>query len=369
MKLITLRETLLKPLQMVIGVVERKQTLPILSNVLLTTKGNKITFTGTDLEVELVGQSELEQAPSTDNILTVSGRKLYDICKALPETAPIELYSEKERVILKSGRSRFTLSTLPAADFPNVEEQETSVQFTVSQRALKKLLQHTYFAMAQQDVRYYLNGLLLELGKGRVRAVATDGHRLATSTIDCEIQQDHRMQVIVPRKGVLELLRLLEDSDEIVTVGVSSNHIRVRSEQFIFTSKLIEGRFPDYERVIPQNGDKIIIMERNELKRALGRVAILCNDKFHGVRLEFHKNLLRINANNPEQELAEEELAIDYPGENVEVGFNVNYLQDVLNIIDSESVKLTFSGPDSSMRIEDPKSEQESIFVVMPMRL
>lgn len=368
MKLNIQRETLLKPLQLAIGVVERKQTLPILSNVLLATQNNQLSITGTDLEVELVGQTTLEN-PADSNRLTLPGRKLMDICRALPENAPIELYREKEKVILKSGRSRFTLSTLPAADFPNVEQQESHLKFTIPQQQLHRLLQRTYFAMAQQDVRYYLNGLLLEAYPDKLRAVATDGHRLAMNTIPIKINTDHRLQIIVPRKGVIELMRLLEDNDKPVTITLSNNHICVTSENFTFTSKLVEGRFPDYERVIPKNGDKSINIDRDILKPALSRTAILCNEKFRGVRFELRSNLLRILTNNPEQEAAEEEIHIDYNQEDLDIGFNVNYLLDIMNTINPGIVTLTFLDPNSSVLIKEEKPEGDSTFVVMPMRL
>jgi len=369
MKLNIQRETLLKPLQLVIGVVERKQTLPILSNVLLKTHNNQLSITGTDLEVELIGQTALEHAASELNELTVPGRKLMDICRALPDNAPIELYRDKEKIVLRSGRSRFTLSTLPAEDFPNVEQQDSQLEFVISQQQLRTLLQRTYFSMAQQDVRYYLNGLLLETYPGKLRAVATDGHRLATTVISDKTNADHRVQIIVPRKGIIELLRLLDDSDKPATVIIGNNHIQVSSDEFTFTSKLVEGRFPDYERVIPKNGNKVISIDRDELKNALSRTAILCNEKFKGIRLELRNGLMRISANNPEQEAAEEEINIDYSQEDLDIGFNVSYLLDILNTISSGIVKLTFADSNSSVLIEENDQDADSTFVVMPMRL
>lgn len=354
---------------MVIGVVERKQTLPILSNVLLDLKDNKLSFTGTDLEVELIGQSELINPTAESGQITLPGRKLFDICKALPDSAPVELYQEKERVILKSGRSRFTLSTLPANDFPNIDEQKANLEFSISQKKLRYLIQRTYFSMAQQDVRYYLNGMLIEVSAKTFRTVATDGHRLAANTIDAPFEQAHRTQVIVPRKGILELLRLLDDSEKEVKVIIGTSHIRVTHNDYTFTSKLVDGRFPDYERVIPKNGDKKVIIDRDELKQAIQRAAILCNEKFHGIRFEFRKNLLRLSAHNPEQEAAEEELAIDYDKEDLDIGFNFTYILDILNALKPGPVKFTFSDSSSSLRIEEPDTEGDSIFVAMPMRL
>lgn len=369
MRLNLSRETLLKPLQLVIGVVERKQTMPILSNVLLKAEGSILSFTGTDLEVELVGQTAFEHNAPEAHKITVPGRKLMDICRALPENSPIELFREKEKIILRSGRSRFTLSTLPAEDFPSVEKHDDQISFSLSQRQLYCLLQRTYFAMAQQDVRYYLNGLLLEVYPDRLRAVATDGHRLATNAVPISTTLEQRLQIIIPRKGVLELLRLLVSSDDPATVTISNNHIRVATTDFIFTSKLLEGRFPDYERVIPKGSDKFVTIDRDLLKQALYRAAILCNEKFKGVRFELRPGLLRISTNNPEQEAAEEEISIDYTQSDLDIGFNVNYLLDILNTLDPGTVRLAFSDSNNSVLIEQPDNIEDGTFVVMPMRL
>lgn len=370
MKLTLPRETLLKPLQRIIGVVERKQqTLPILSNVLLKTQNQTLSITGTDLEVELTGETMLPSDATEAQAVTVPGRKFYDICKALPDDAQIELRPLKEKIILQSGKSRFTLSTLPAEEFPNVEDYQEEIQFSVEQKQLRALIQKTHFAMAQQDVRYYLNGMMIEITPSQLRAVATDGHRLATSTVPASIPIDHKQTVIMPRKGVLELMRLLEDNDEMISLSLGSGHIRVQSKEGAFTSKLIEGRFPDYERVIPRSGDKVIVLDRDILRQALNRSAILCNEKFRGIRFEIDKNTLKLHANNPEQEAAEEELTIDYLGEPLEIAFNVNYLIDVLNTIQSASVRFTFTNSNSSMLIEPGDPDDMACYVVMPMRL
>ena len=248
MKLTINREALLKPLQLVAGVVERRQTLPVLSNVLLVVEGDQLSLTGTDLEVELVGRVKLEQSAESGEI-TVPARKLMDICKSLPEDCDIELKVDDQKVILRSGRSRFTLSTLPANDFPNIEEEAGSFTFSIAQSRLRRLIDRTGFAMAQQDVRYYLNGMLLEVNNHMLRSVATDGHRLAMCSVDADISQDNKHQVIVPRKGILELARLLTEGDEAVNITVGGNHIRANTGDFTFTSKLVDGKFPDYERV------------------------------------------------------------------------------------------------------------------------
>jgi DNA polymerase-3 subunit beta len=369
MKLNLQRETLLTPLQMVIGVVERKQTLPILSNVLLDTSDNKISITGTDLEVELVGQMALEAPSSTDGKLTVPGRKLMDICKALPENSAVELYQDKEQVILRSGRSRFTLSTLPAADFPNVENQASDINFEVKQSELRRLIQRCHFSMAQQDVRYYLNGMLLVVSSDYIQGVATDGHRLAASRLNIGTGANEKVQVIIPRKGIIELLRLLGNDDEPVQVELSGNHIRVSNNSYTFTSKLIEGRFPDFDRVIPKKADKAITLEKDYFKNALNRVAILCNEKFRGLRFEFRHHLLRILANNPEQEAAEEEIKVDYDSDELDIGFNVSYLIDIINSLDGDTVTLNFSDANSSLMIEEGDDNANFTYVVMPMRL
>ncbi len=363
------RESLLKPLQNVIGVVERKQTLPILANVLVRIQGDEISITGTDLEVELSARSKLEIEHSHSTEFTVSGRKLLDICKALPEEAPIELNYQDQRLAIKSGRSRFTLSTLSAIEFPKFEAQEKHLSFNIAQREFLQLIQRSCFAMAQQDVRYYLNGMLFEATTGSLRAVATDGHRLATNFTQLAIPEIPRLQIIVPRKGIVELLRLLTDSDGTVEITIGGSQIRVAHENFIFTSKLVEGRFPDYDRVIPKNSDKTILLERDELKQALQRASILCNEKFRGIRLELHTNMLRIVANNPEQEIAEEELIIDYQHEELSIGFNVNYLLDILNTAEPGNIKMSFTDSNSSVLIEEEQPLFNALFVVMPMRL
>ena len=369
MKLNLVRETLLKPLQLVIGVVDRKKTLPILSNVLLSIEIDQLSITGTDLEVELIGQIKLDKNITETSCLTVPGRKLMDICRALPENAPIELHRDKEKVILRSGRSRFMLSTLPAKDFPAVERRDSQLQLSISQADLRRLLQRTHFSMAQQDVRYYLNGLLLETYSNKLRAIATDGHRLAANNLYINTKTEHRLQSIIPRKGVLELLRLLSEDKESTIIRIGNNHISVSTNDFTFTSKLIEGRFPDCERVIPKVGNKRFVIDRNILKQALSRTAILCNEKFKGVRFELRQGLLRILANNPEQEAAEEEININYTAEDLDIGFNVNYLLDILNAVNPGNILLTFSTADSGVLINEAESESDSAFVVMPMRL
>ncbi len=366
MKLSASREELLKPLQAVIGVVERKQTMPILANVLLVAKDSQLTITATDLEVELVAQGDLEQLEVPGEI-TVPGRKLFDICKALPSQSEVTLTVDGDRLIIQSGRSKFVLSTLSAADFPVIEELEGSQSMRVAQSDLHHLLEKTHFCMAQQDVRYYLNGLLIETDGAVLRGVATDGHRLALCEIDLEGEDPGKQQVIVPRKGVLELQRLLGEEGD-VEVAIGTNHIRVDLDDIRFTSKLIDGRFPDYGRVVPQLTDTPIMGNREMIRQALQRAAILSNEKYRGVRLEFLSGQVKIEANNPDQETAQDEVEVDYTGAEMEIGFNVNYLMDALGAVDSEQVEVSLSDPNSSCLIRAPGVDSTK-YVVMPMRL
>ena len=361
------REALLKPLQLVAGVVERRQTLPVLSNVLLVVEGQQLSLTGTDLEVELVGRVTLEDAAEPGEI-TVPARKLMDICKSLPSDALIDIRLDEQKLLVKAGRSRFTLSTLPANDFPTVEESPGSLTFSLVQSKVRRLIERTSFAMAQQDVRYYLNGMLLEVQSGVLRAVATDGHRLAMCSMDAAIQLDGKHQVIVPRKGILELARLLTEQDGEVAIVLGQNHIRATTGEFTFTSKLVDGKFPDYERVLPRGGDKLVVADRQGLREAFSRTAILSNEKYRGIRLQLAAGLLKIQANNPEQEEAEEEIAVDYNGSALEIGFNVSYLLDVLGVMTTEQVRLILSDANSSALVQEADNDDSS-YVVMPMRL
>ncbi|MCO6056098.1 DNA polymerase III subunit beta [Pseudomonas sp. MOB-449] len=361
------REALLKPLQLVAGVVERRQTLPVLSNVLLVVEGQQLSLTGTDLEVELVGRVALEE-PAEPGEITVPARKLMDICKSLPSDTLIDIRVDEQKLLIKAGRSRFTLSTLPANDFPTVEEGPGSLNFSLVQSKLRRLIERTSFAMAQQDVRYYLNGMLLEVNAGILRAVATDGHRLAMCAMEAGIDGVDRHQVIVPRKGILELARLLTEQDGEVRIVLGQHHIRATTGEFTFTSKLVDGKFPDYERVLPRGGDKLVVGDRQALREAFSRTAILSNEKYRGIRLTLAAGLLKIQANNPEQEEAEEEVAVDYNGSNLEIGFNVSYLLDVLGVMSTEQVRLILSDANSSALVQEADNDDSS-YVVMPMRL
>ncbi|MBD3610125.1 MAG: DNA polymerase III subunit beta [Gammaproteobacteria bacterium] len=360
------RETLLKPLQMVNGVVEKRQTMPILSNILLSATPESLTMTGTDLEVEMITRTHLDNADAGE--VTLPARKFSDICRALPDDAIIEVEVNGDRAIIRSGKSRFTLSTLPVVEFPNVEEINNPFTFTIAQSHMKGLIDKTSFAMAQQDVRYYLNGMLLEMADHTIRAVATDGHRLSLSEVGTEHNPEEMIQVIVPRKAVMELSRLLEDSDELVEIQVGTNHIKFSLNDVTFTSKLIDGKFPDYERVFPKNSDKQVVANRLILSQALARTSILSNEKYRGIRLQLSPGILHTMAHNPEQEEAEEEVEVNYQGVELEVGFNANYMLDALNAVATEDVKVWLSDPNSSCLIHGLDDEQ-SKYVIMPMRL
>jgi DNA polymerase-3 subunit beta len=367
MKLSILREELLRPLQLMMGIVERRQTLPILANVLLRVDEG-LSITATDLEVELSIHLTLNQ-PATPGVVTVPTRKLVDICRSLPEHSLLEFTTEKDRLLVQSGKSRFSLTILPAEEYPGLDQTENLLKFPIEQKNLRFLLHRTHFAMALQDVRYYLNGMLLEINQGLVRSVATDGHRLALNTVEADMTNDAFFQVIIPRKGVTELLRLLNDSSEALTVTIMTNHIQVSNPLFKFTSKLIDGRFPNYERVLPKGGDKMISLPREVLKQSLTRASILSNEKLRGIQLQLRTGLLRIIANNAEREEAEEEINVDYQLNDLDIGFNVKYLTDILETIDDETVTLTLSGPNNSVLVEGEKGDGTSLFVVMPMRL
>jgi DNA polymerase-3 subunit beta len=360
------REDLLPALQVVNGVVERRQTLPILSNLLLNVGKSGLRLTTTDMEVELI--AIIKGSYDAKGEITLPARKLLDICRALPEAAEISFNITGDKALITSGKSRFTLATLPAQEFPSVDISESTTEFKIKQGKLKELFDKTGFAMAQQDVRYYLNGLLLEPVGSTLRAVATDGHRLALCEAEISAKEEISHQIIVPRKAVTELIRLLKEDEGEIKVQLSSNHIHIELEDLHFTSKLIDGKFPDYDRVIPANGDHPITTNKDILRQSLTRASILSNEKYRGVRIILEKDRLRALAHNPEQEEAEEEIDINYGGSDLEIGFNVSYLLDALNIIKTEEVEITISDPNSSCLVL-PVGSNECKYVVMPMRL
>ena len=361
------RGNLLSCLQCVSGNIERRQTLPILSNVLFDIKPNSLTITATDMEVELVVvdvELKFEQAAR----FTLPSRKLLDICRSLPEEAVIDFDIQENTAQIKSGKSRFTLATLPAQEYPLIDVTDETIDFKLSYKNLIKLLTNTQFAMAQQDVRYYLNGLMLEILPDKIKAVATDGHRLAYDETDIQASVDEGRQIIIPRKGVSELIRLLQTSQCDADVKVSKNHVHATSGNLSFTSKLIDGKFPDYQRVIPTLSETIVIADRKNLKNSLARVSILSNEKYRGVKITFSESTLEILAHNPEKEEAKEEVGVNYQGDEMEIGFNVSYLIDALTAIDTDKVKLSVLDPNSSCLIT-PEKESRCQYVVMPMKL
>jgi len=365
MKLTATREEVLGALQSVIGVVERRQTMPVLANVLLGVRDDRLNVTGTDLEVELVASSAVSVQQAGD--ITVPGRKLLDIFRSLPEKTTVTLSTEGERVSLRAGRSRFTLSSLPAAEFPLVEDINAQQTLSVAQGEFRRLIDKTHFSMAQQDVRYYLNGLLLETDGKMLRAVATDGHRLALCEMELAGKPTSAQQVIIPRKGVLELQRIL-GTEGTIELAVGTNHVRAQIGDIRFTSKLIDGRFPEYGRVIPSNPPRRVEADREILRQALQRTAILSNEKYRGIRLNARPDLLTLQAHNPEQEEAEDQVEVAYKGDEVEIGFNVNYLLDALSAIEGDKVEIGLTDSNSSCLIHAPGT-LHTRYVVMPMRL
>ncbi|ANF74314.1 DNA polymerase III subunit beta [[Haemophilus] ducreyi] len=367
MQLTITREQLLKPLQQVCGVLSSRPTLPVINNILLDINGSRLSLTGTDLEIELTTQAELEQAVDFSGKFTLPAKKWLDICRSLPENSLISIQFEQDRALIRADRSKFNLATLPASDYPNLMDWKPEVDFSMEQSTLSRLIDATQFSMANQDARYFLNGMKFETEGNLLRTVATDGHRLAVCTMALS-QELTTHSVIVPRKAVLELSRILSMTADPVRLEIGTNNLRISMNGVVFTSKLIDGRFPDYRRVLPRNADRILEAETEMLKRALMRAAILSNEKFHGVRLALSENMLKITANNPEQEEAEEIIDVAYQNTAMEIGFNVSYLLDVLNTLKCERVRFNLVDASSSCLIEDCENSTAE-YVIMPMRL
>jgi DNA polymerase III subunit beta len=367
------RDALLKPLQTVTGIVERRHTLPILSNVLITKESAEVSFCSTDIEMQIKTHAEMG-AGSESTATTVAARKLLDILRALPEQE-ITVSLTNKKLVVSQGKSKFSLQTLAAEEFPTVLPAESyPARVVLTQKALKHLLHMVHFSMAQQDIRYYLNGLLLVIDQESLKAVATDGHRLAFSAVkagdqgvEIAISVD-RQEVIIPRKAVLELQRLLSETDDQVVIEFASNQARFRFNQIELLSKLIEGKFPDYQRVIPTGHSKIISLDREVFLGSLQRAAILTTDKFKGVRLTLSTGSLRVSSTNAEQEEASEELEVDYQGDPVDIGFNVQYLLDVLANLKNKTVQIALQDPNASALITAAE-DTEFKYVVMPMRI
>ena len=361
------RDELLTPLQTVSGIVERRHTLPILSNVLLERTPEALMLVATDLEIQVCRQAPMSSAAGTTTV-TTSARKLQDILRALPAEAKVTLENTVNRLQLRSGRSRFTLQTLPAEDFPRLAANADLItQLELPQNTLRDLLLLVQYAMAQQDIRYYLNGLLLSVEGTELRVVATDGHRLAfaRTTLEKELQ---RHEVVLPRKVVIELCKMLGDGEEPICIGLLGNQVRFNFGNVELVTKIVDGKFPDYARVIPTDHQNIITVERLVLLQALQRAAILSNDKFRGVRWVLTENSLKVSCTNNEQEEAQEELEIAYSGDAIDIGFNVNYLLDVLNALSGPSVTCSFGDASSSVLMTDPGLDYFK-YVIMPMRI
>lgn len=369
MKLIqTEKEALLRPLQAVTGIVERRHTLPILSNVLIEKKNENLTFMATDLEIQITTITNNNETTKNELAVTVAAKKLQDILRALPEKALVTLDLEENRLQVKAGKSRFNLQTLPVEDFPKLPEStEQQARITLKQKELKNLLFLVQYAMAQQDIRYYLNGLLLLLEDNHLKAVATDGHRLGFARVELESNQE-RKEVILPRKAVLELAKQLNDSDDPVIVEILQNQIKFTFSNIVIVSKIVDGKFPDYNRVIPRGYQKHFEVNRGLLLQTLQRAAILSNEKFRGARIILTTGNLRIVCNNSEQEEAQEELEIKYEGGALDIGFNITYLLDVLNNLTCETVQCSFGDASSSALITVPGNDNFK-YVVMPMRI
>ena len=367
MKIQIEQERLIRGLSQIIGVVEKRQTLPILGNVYLKLEKGELVLIGSDLETEIT--TRISNVKGSDGEITVSARKLFDIARALASDAEISLEVEENKMVVKSGKSRFTLQTLAAQDFPVLDASNWNHEFSVTQKELNQLLTNTSFSMAQQDVRYFLNGLLLEIKPQLISAVATDGHRLAKSELNNQDINIDLLQCIIPRKAVLEISKFLDaESDNPVQIKLNAGHVSIQTDNFVFVSKLIDGRFPDYEKVIPQNLTKQINLDRSSIIDVLSRAAILSNEKFRGVSLLLENNSLKVSSNNPDQEHASDEMEVSYSGEQIEVAFNVTYLLEALKACESEQVILSLEDSKTSCTFQAADSK-DTLYLIMPMRL
>lgn len=362
------REVFLPAIQSVIGAIERRQTLPILSNLLIQVLSNKIIITATDLEIELKNTIYLDNDFESFEF-TIPARKTADICKNFEDGCMINFMVTNENVTIAANRSKFTLSILPGIDYPKIDKLDSIHCFTIEQNKIKKIISNVSFAMAQQDVRYYLNGMLFELSKGSITTVTTDGHRLALSETSTDINTEETKQFIIPRKTIIELQKILNDKSDVINIEIDSNHIRFNIDSILLTSKLIDGKFPDYKRVIPLNNDKKVKINRDNLKHALMRSAIISNEKFKGAKFIFTNDLLSIETQNSERENSREELIIDYSYENLSIGFNISYILDILNINQDEYIELELKSSETSGLVKFNDNGIQSVYVVMPMRI
>lgn len=367
--IVSSRDALVRKLQVVSNIVEKRNTLPVLANVLISKKAQRVELVSTDVEMQISTDAEMG-AGSETVATTVAARKLLDILRSLPDAVDVSIKMDARKVTVTGGRSRFSLQTLPAEDFPLVQEPaEWLVNLSLTQGLLKQLLSSVHFAMAQQDLRYYLNGVLLVIEAGQVSAVATDGHRMAYANVQTDVHAGlTTQQVILPRKTVLELLRLLSDNDDPLSIELANNQARFTFSEIRLISKLVEGKFPDYQRVIPKNHQNVVLVEREVFLRSLQRASILTSDKFKGVRCIFSPGVMTVGATNSDQEEAHDEIEVDYTGTPIDIGFNVTYLQDVLTNLKTDQIRLILSDGNSSALITKPEGDDFK-YVVMPMRI
>jgi DNA polymerase-3 subunit beta len=353
-------------LQQVVGVVERKQTHEVMYNLLFEVGDDALQMTGTDNEVEL--QTRIPLIVTEPGKTTIPARKLFDICRSLDDNARIDFEITADKAKIRCGKSRFTLATLPVDEFPVIGQLNDTIEVSLPQKELETAIKRTSFAMAQQDVRYYLNGLLLQLSENELCCVSTDGHRLALHKTEADIETTESVKAIIPRKAITELSRLMDGSDTRIDLSMNEKHLRIRLGSLQMTTKLVEGKFPDYDKVIPLDSTNVASIDRDIFRQSLTRSAILANETYKGVRLTLENETLGIQTNNPKHEEAEDELEIGYSGDPIEIAFNVVYLLDVLNAVESESVELNIKDNTSSMVIH-PGDSKQSTYVVMPMRL
>lgn len=361
------RDALLRPMQLVSGVVERRSTLPVLSNLLLDIQGNRLSLTSSNQELELSAEVDVSDVQSEGRI-TASARKLFDICRSLPEDSEIQFSVVDAQLRVSSGRSNFSLATLPAEDFPKSENEIDTIALTLTQEQLSELLASTSFAMAQKDFRPYLNGMLIEVDSGSLRAVATDGHRLALHTVQVENNAKEKQRLILPRRSSIELARLLQDPEELVTITGGASHIRAQMSSCTLVSKLVNSRYADYERVIPREGSKSLVGNREALRQACQRASILFSEKYQIASFNLGSGEFKVVARNPDQEVAEESVSVDYEGDPIEIGFNISYLIDVFSAITTDKVRMELTDANSAVLLE-PVENYGASFVVSPSRL
>jgi DNA polymerase III subunit beta len=368
MKFTINREQILSPLQQIVSVIEKRQTMPILSNVLMAIGQNTLTLTGTDLEIQIIAKIEID--PADTGAITLPARKFLDICRLLPAQADIKIEQsgQDDKIKISSGRSRFSLSSLPAENYPEFVETTFDHQFVISAGKLKKALEKTIFCMANQDVRFYLNGLLLNISNQKLKMVTSDGHRLAIYEDSLEQPTGYEAKIVIPRKGVVELSKLLDDSDTEIKLEFSANNIRIYMNNLVFSAKLVDAKYPDYTKVFNQPFLNTLLVSKQLLKETLSRVAILSNEKFKGVAFDISANSIKMNAHNPEHEEADEECLCDYAGDPLSIAFNVQYMLDAVSNLNSDVAALNIAANASTCFIEEPE-HQTYRFIVMSMRL